>query len=436
MLGICYQNGYNVEQDAVHAYDLFATSAASFDRDSQRHLADCYWNGRGVIEDQEEAVSIYWTAADNGSRWALSILTSLHCQGDLELGIMKRRRRLLDFCIERGCDSCKVSLAKVLQRDCEDESLEEAANAGMTELGMHHLRHGRHIQAFQLFKQASKHDVEANIYVGYCFENGLGVAKNEEEAISMYQKGFGGSESVGKQSEAVAFVLGLGHDESRLFKQTIEMGDENGLARLGLMYCNGRGEDMDFDYALRLLLMAEKKGSTIAGVEIGNAYYFGYRVHVDYISAVAHFRRAFLNGYMPGTVELAHCYFNGNGDEEDVDEAFRLFKEAPDAVCAEGHLYVGRSYCQGRGAIKEFHEAERYFCLAADMGNKAAQNDLGIMHVDRIDFDQNVGEGLRLVRKAARAGDRKALYNMGIYNWNGNFVVQNILKAVRLSTKS
>lgn len=115
----------------------------------------------------------------------------------------------------------------------------------------------------------------------------------------------------------------LGEDESRLFKQAIEKGNEQALARLGLLYLRGRGLETDFGEALPLLLLAEKKGSEIASVEIGNMYYYGKGQHLDYM---AHFRRASLNGYLLGTIELGHCY-----------------NEAP----GEGHLLTAGAFCAG-----------------------------------------------------------------------------------------
>lgn len=276
----------------------------------------------------------------------------------------------------------------------------------MMHLGVYYLRHNRHKEAFQLFKQASKYDNEAYIPVGFCYAHGLGVEENELEAISLYQKGFRLQDRTEKTSEVADIVLDA---DSWLFKKAIEKGNEYGRARLGILYQNGSESGLAVDYseALRLLLMAEKKGSNIASVEIGNIHYFGDGDQVDYISAAAHFRQAHMNGWTQGTVELGHCYYDGIGVEQDRDEAFRLGKVASDAGCAQAHAIVANALCAGIGVQKDLEEAERLFTIGIDMGNSKAQNALGVKYLLGNEFVLGIDEGYRLLRLVwfvARAG--------------------------------
>lgn len=101
------------------------------------------------------------------------------------------------------------------------------------------------------------------------------MEKNAPEAISSYQKGFGSIEKVEDTSPAAAFALYHEVHESWSFVQSVAEGSEHGLARLGLMFRHGHDFENDYYEAIRLLLLAEKKGSKVAAVELGKIYFEG-----------------------------------------------------------------------------------------------------------------------------------------------------------------
>lgn len=83
------------------------------------------------------------------------------------------------------------------------------------------VRSKNHKQAFDLFEKASKSDLEAKIYVGFCLENGLGAPKDAKEVIRSYQDGFGTIENVEEKSPAAGFILCHEVYESQLFLQSV-----------------------------------------------------------------------------------------------------------------------------------------------------------------------------------------------------------------------
>lgn len=476
------------------AFGLFQESAELSSREGQRYVADCYWNGRGIDEDKEEAVSWYWKAAENGWRWALSILASLHCQGDQEVESVKRKLCLLNHCIERGCVSCKVVLSKMLlsgdmlgrdtQRGCQllEETVGAGSTTGMVQLGVYYLQQEDGEKAFNLFERAAKTDMEAYIFVGFCLEHGFGVERNSLKAIASYQTGFCIVENVERYSPAAAFVLSFScpgltnlpeHNAKNLFKQVVLDGGQHGLARLGLLLRHGeepfedhgvledcsasdplsirlahagllhrRGQIMEknVEEAIRLLLLAEKKGSDIAGVEMGTIYAEGDGVQQDDISAAAHFHRATRNGYTTGSSDLAESLLRGGGSAEETEEIIRLAKEASDAGNVDAHLFLARWFAQEGvpGSEIDIDPAEgvRYTRLAADAGDSIAQRSRGVDYLVGHVVQENIDEGLGLIRAAARGGNEVALRDLGIFNVNEDYGQRNLSKGVRYLRKA
>lgn len=196
-----------MDRDAYRAFKHFQESADIFDGKGQFELAQCYWNGTGVREDGERALNYYWKAAGNGCQDALSMLAVLHCQGHFETEDRDQSVGRLQSCPNSECTSCKLILGIMLVQNDEEQAYKlfhEAENSGNTSamlLLAGCLLEGRavtcnHEKAFSLIKEASVSIPEANIFVGYCLEHGLGVTECSEEAIASYQKGFGAEENV------------------------------------------------------------------------------------------------------------------------------------------------------------------------------------------------------------------------------------------------
>jgi TPR repeat protein len=69
-LGVCYERGQGVREDAEKAVEWYRKAAAQGDADAQFNLALCYANGEGVSKDAEKAVEWYRKAAALGQAQA------------------------------------------------------------------------------------------------------------------------------------------------------------------------------------------------------------------------------------------------------------------------------------------------------------------------------------------------------------------------------
>jgi tellurite resistance protein len=74
LLARCFEEGFGVERNEVHAISWHIKAAEQGYPVAQNHLGSCYQNGNGVPKDQAEAVEWYLKAAEQGCAIAQSNL--------------------------------------------------------------------------------------------------------------------------------------------------------------------------------------------------------------------------------------------------------------------------------------------------------------------------------------------------------------------------
>ena len=141
--------------------------------------------------------------------------------------------------------------------------------------GTAHYEKTEYEKAFQFFKmEADKGDAEAQFWVGRCYANGEGVAKNYMFAAEWYTKSA---------------------------NQDYFKAQHN----LALLYYGGNGVKQDYSKALELVRKAEDNhGHPMSQNMIGTMYYYGQGVTKDYVKAKEWFSKAAKQGYEESRVFL------------------------------------------------------------------------------------------------------------------------------------
>jgi len=119
---------------------------------------------------------------------------------------------------------------------------------------------------------------------------------------------------------------GIPKDElkaARLLAKAADLGDIPALSALGYAYQNGLGVTQDFTKALTLYRAAAKRGGLDAMIVM---YYSGIGVKKDMPTAVYWYKTAADAGFHPGMNLLASMYETGQGTDQNLDEAKRLYK--------------------------------------------------------------------------------------------------------------
>ena len=76
-LGVCYANGYGIDQDQTKKIFWYRKAADQSCAIAQNNLGWCYENGGGVEKDPALAVYWYYKAADQGHERARSALRNI-----------------------------------------------------------------------------------------------------------------------------------------------------------------------------------------------------------------------------------------------------------------------------------------------------------------------------------------------------------------------
>ena len=157
-------------------------------------------------------------------------------------------------------------------------------------------------------KAANQGNAGAQAYLGTCYLNGTGVAKDEKEAVKWYTK-------AAEQGNAIA------------------------QANLGYCYEAGRGVVKDEKEAMRWYSMAAKQGSAIAQYSLAICYLNGTGVAKDEKEAVKWYTKAANQGNAGAQANLGFCYEKGMGvakGEKDADEAAAVDPKILATTCPMG----------------------------------------------------------------------------------------------------
>lgn len=138
---------------------------------------------------------------------------------------------------------------------------------------------------------------QAWAFLGYQYQEGVGVAANSVVAVDCYLK-------------SAALKCGLG------------------LYNLGAAYDNGVGVARDKEKAFEYFKQSADVGHSEGLNTVGDWYFNGVVVRRDYETAVRNFKAAFALGNREATFRLAHCLDYGQGINADQDRAAALYRIA------------------------------------------------------------------------------------------------------------
>jgi TPR repeat protein/class 3 adenylate cyclase len=144
---------------------------------------------------------------------------------------------------------------------------------------------------------AEANDVEMINALGRRYLDGIGVAKDQAEALRWYRK-------------------------------AAELGSGRAMTFLGLCYANGLGVPRDYSEAVNWFRKSAEGGDPEGAVALGHAYFLGHGVTADDEAAVKWFRRAAENNDVRGMLTLGLMLHRGQGAEKDEEEAVRLVRIA------------------------------------------------------------------------------------------------------------
>ena len=143
-------------------------------------------------------------------------------------------------------------------------------------------------------KAAEQKHTDAQICLGFCYRNGLGVKTDYAEA-------------------------------AKWFRMAAEAGNADAQYHLGYCYEAGLGVEQNNNETAKWYHKAAEQGEARAQCYLGDCYYYGRGVEQNYIEAVKWYKKSAEQGYPYGQLYLGQCYEKGQGVEQNDIEADKWY---------------------------------------------------------------------------------------------------------------
>ncbi|MCR5347699.1 MAG: sel1 repeat family protein [Fretibacterium sp.] len=188
-----------------------------------------------------------------------------------------------------------------------------------------------------------------------------------------------------------------------------EQGDILVQHQLGNMYYNGEGVNVDYKEAARWYKMAADQGYAQAQFNLGEMYYNNQGVEKGVPQAVELYRKAAVQGHVRAQYKLGGAYYNGWGVKQDYKLALKWFRKSARRGNAEAQTAVGNIYYNGTGVRRNYSEAVVWYRCAAEQGYSWAQYYLGNMYRNGLGITKDLQQARELYKKAAEQGHLGAM---------------------------
>lgn len=202
------------------------------------------------------------------------------------------------------------------------------------------------------------------------------------------------------------------------------------------MYAEGLGVTQDLEKSEHWYRMAANQGERIALASLGSWYYDGIVVPKNRSEAKKLWIRALKivpeninsNPRVWETWEtwrtyvearLGTMYLDGDGVQQDYDEALRYLTGAASAGDALAQNSLGYMYGMGKGVERDYYKAVKWYKEAAMQGNATAQYNMGFMYEFGQGVEQDYNKAIEWYKKAAAQGYQDAQKNLDRLYKNG-----------------
>jgi len=212
--------------------------------------------------------------------------------------------------------------------------------------------------------------------LGRMYAAGIGVARDENEAVRWYRKGATAGNLQATTALAIALLEGRGtgkdpQEAVRLLKLAADKDNLDAMYRLGALYAQGAIVSKDALEAVRLFTRASEAGHAPSMVDLGLMFYNGEGVQVDLVKAAMWYKRAADLGDSSGMVNLGYLHQQGKGVEQDDVAAVNLYRRAADDGNPAGIHNLASMYESGRGlGRKDPEQAADLILRALELRNQ------------------------------------------------------------------
>src|SRR3990167_2209965 len=241
----------------------------------------------------------------------------------------------------------------------------------------------------------------------------------------------------------------------QFLSQSANKGDPLAQRWLGQCYYQGIGVEMDYNKAAQLITLSTKfvtprstkrmQNKKEDLEELVNYLFIGSQLPekpnfplnafgVCYLEGKGLFTNTSNQGDPQAHNNLGKCYFEGKGVEVDFKKAVELFKLASNQGYQKAHNNLGLCYLEGKGVGVDFKKAVELFTLASDQGLPQAHDNLGKCYFEGKGVEVDFKKAVDLFTLASNQGLPEAHNSLGQCYISRKGVEMDFKKAVELLT--
>ncbi len=226
--------------------------------------------------------------------------------------------------------------------------------------------------------KAEKGDTSAAGLLGRYYFAGVGVDKNEIEAVKWFRKAAEQGDAHAQYALGHLLLDGIGVQQNtveatRWFQSGAKQGDAQSEFALGLCYAKGNGVSQNFVEAYKWYSVAAAQGLTNAiSSQAGIAMFFMTPEQIAKGQKLA--------AEFKPTTTVPYTPYTANSQEQlDEIQAAKWYRIAADEGNTTAQLHLGAMYEKGEGVSQNYVEAYKWYSVAAAQGlTKAITSQAGI----------------------------------------------------------
>lgn len=209
--------------------------------------------------------------------------------------------------------------------------------------------------------------------LSFLYAHGLGVARNEDEALQLARQAAERGDGYSRVYVAGA-LLDDDIDEARSWLlKAAEDGYTPAYEHLARSFRSAVADQPVPEQAKRWYEAAAEEGSIAASLALAYMYRDGEFGEPDGNEAARRFSMLADSGSAHAKAALAHLYLSGDGVDRDVDRAFALYREAAGQGVTDAYIGLGYLYETGTGTDADLAAAETWYRRGAEEDDPAAQ---------------------------------------------------------------
>lgn len=351
-MGWMYEAGLGVEADNRRAVYWYRVAAEAGSPEAQFNIGVKYDNGEGVEHNPEEAVRWFLLAAEQGLADARYFLGQAMENGD---GIPVDLDEAIDWyflAAEQGHTSAKRRFWSLCTSGTfKPESYEEAVFAERVgyQLGNRSPRFSDRLgllegsqDVFQQIISASDGDVSAQFSLGHAYANGTYVQLDEGAALYWYEAAAENGNSGAWNNLGVLYgysgrSFSNNAKAAECFRRAHELNSAIGTYNYATRLMDGIGVRKSTKRAVKLLEQSAKSGYPAAMSKLGDLYYDGKFVVMNYHKAFDLYEQAAALNSAAGFFGLGLLYGQGLWPTKDLAVARIKFEKAVELNPAYAH---------------------------------------------------------------------------------------------------